>query len=52
MQMTREFKKVSIEWPDSFYAKEVEIIVIPGGEGRVDDKNQWKKFFYLFKNRI
>jgi len=51
MQIVRELKKVSdrrivIDLPDSFYAKEVEIIVIPYKKrGLVDDKNRWKKDF-------
>ncbi len=51
MQILRELKKVSdrqiiINLPESFYAKEVEIIVIPyKNGGRVDDKNLWKKDF-------
>ena len=51
MQIVRELKKVSdrqiiIDLPDNFYAKEVEIIVIPYKKGNlVDDKNHWKKDF-------
>jgi hypothetical protein len=51
MPIVRELKKVSgrqiiIDLPDSFYAKEVEIIVIPYKKvGLVDDKNHWKKDF-------
>ncbi len=51
MQIVRELKKVSerkiiIDLPISFYAKEVEIIVIPYKKGGlVDDKNHWKKDF-------
>lgn len=51
MQILRKLKKVSdrqiiINLPESFYAKEVEIIVIPyKNGGLVDDKNHWKKDF-------
>ncbi len=51
MQIVREFKKVSerqiiIDLPESFSAKEVEIIIIPYKKrDSIDDKNQWKKDF-------
>ena len=51
MQVVRGLKKVSdrqiiINLPESFYAHEVEIIVIPyKAPPRVDDKNNWKKDF-------
>jgi dTDP-4-dehydrorhamnose 3,5-epimerase-like enzyme len=50
MQIVREFKKISdrqivIDLPDSFYAKEVEIIIIPYKKNLVDNKNNWKKDF-------
>ncbi|RKZ74961.1 MAG: hypothetical protein DRQ57_09145 [Gammaproteobacteria bacterium] len=51
MQIVREFKKVSerqiiIDLPESFSAKEVEIIIIPyKNRDSIDDKNQWKKDF-------
>jgi len=51
MQIVRELRKVSdkqiiINLPESFYAVEVEILVIPyKGISRVDDKNHWKSDF-------
>lgn len=51
MQIVRELKKVSdrqiiIDLPDSFYAKEVEILVIPYKKQELmDDNNHWKKDF-------
>ncbi len=51
MQIVRELKKVSdrriiINLPESFYAQEVEIIVIPYKKRSfVDDKNNWKSDF-------
>jgi hypothetical protein len=52
MQIIKEFKKVSdrriiIDLPDNFYAKEVEIIVIPYKKGRVDDKKPVEKRFLI-----
>jgi len=50
MQIVREFKKISdrqivIDLPDSFYAKEVEIIIIPYKKNLTNNKNSWKKDF-------
>ncbi len=51
MQVVRELKKIqgkqiTIDLPDNFYAKEVEIIVIPYKRGLpVDSSNDWKKDF-------
>jgi len=50
MQIVREFKKISdrqivIDLPDSFYAKEVEIIIIPYKKNLTNNKNNWKKDF-------
>ncbi len=51
MQIVRELKKVNgrqitIDVPDSFYAKEVEVIVIPYQKRLpVDDSDEWKKDF-------
>ena len=51
MQAIREVKKVSgkrviIDLPDSFYAKEVEVIVIPyKGIPPIDKNDDWKNDF-------
>ncbi|MCP4401492.1 MAG: hypothetical protein GY801_29870 [bacterium] len=51
MQVVRELKKIqgkqiTIDLPDNFYAKEVEIIVIPYKRVLpVDNSNDWKKDF-------
>jgi len=51
MQIIRELKKVNgtqitIDLPDSFYAKEVEVIVIPYKKvSPVADSDEWKKDF-------
>ena len=51
MQVVREIKKVTgkritIDLPDNFYAKEVEVIVIPYKEVlSTKNKNDWKKDF-------
>ncbi|MBU1615684.1 hypothetical protein KJ693_10325 [bacterium] len=53
MQAVREFRKVvgnrlTIDLPDSFYTKEVEVIIIPYKNESVpsiDDRNEWKKDF-------
>ncbi len=51
MQVVRQLKKVQdkqiiINLPDSFYAQEVEVIVIPYKKiVPLDDKNLWKQDF-------
>ena len=51
MQVVRELKKVNgrqitIDLPDSFYAQEVEIIVIPYKQAPpVADSDEWKQDF-------
>ncbi|MCK8603302.1 hypothetical protein [Desulfoferrobacter suflitae] len=51
MQVVREIKKVegrriTIDLPDTFYGKEVEVIVIPFKRAPVlDDRAEWKRDF-------
>jgi len=51
MQVVRQLKKVQdkqiiINLPESFYAQEVEVIVIPYKKMvPLDDKNLWKQYF-------
>jgi hypothetical protein len=53
MQVVREIKKVTgkritIDLPDNFYAKEVEVTVIPYKEVlSTKNKNDWKKDFLV-----
>ncbi len=51
MQVVREIKRVAgrritIDLPDTFYGKEVEVIVIPFKRVPVmDERNEWKRDF-------